>query len=63
VVINEPRNAVRTEVENNDIFVQIVESISKDKSIKRFPNCAKYGINTFGNGRYYLLYQNDIIEV
>lgn len=63
MVISEPRNAVKTEAENSDIFVQIVLSISKDKNIKRFPNRAKYGINTFGNGRHYLLYQSDIIEV
>lgn len=63
MVISKPRNVVKTEAGSSDIFVQIVLSISKNKNIKRFPNRARYGINTFGNGRPYLLYQNDIIEV
>lgn len=63
MVTNGSRNAVKTEAGSSDIFVQIVQSISKDKNIKRFLNRVKYGINTFGNGRHYLIYQNDIIEV
>ncbi|HCK99191.1 MAG TPA: hypothetical protein DHW42_03685 [Candidatus Marinimicrobia bacterium] len=63
VVISGPRNAVKTEAGSSGIFVQIVESISKGKDIKHTPNQSKYGINTFGSGRHYLIYQNDIIEV
>jgi len=63
VVVSGLRNAGKTETESSVIFVQIVKSISKDKNIKHTPNQSKYGINTFGNGRHYLRYQIDIIEV
>jgi len=63
VVINEPKNAVKIVAESSDIIVQIVENISKDNNIKHTPNQPKYGINTFGNGKHYPLYQPNIIEI